>query len=124
MREFIMAASSGGEVDMSKYFELFNSDYSLGNAALVAVMGIVVVFAILLVLVVLLTVFEKIFTIKRKNKTQATAVQTDNMSEDEETVAAIIAAITMLYAQESTSSDVVPQFTVRRIKQVSKLNNR
>ena len=57
----LLLAASGADIDMSKYFEFFNSDMSLGKAALIAVLGISVVLVILLILVGLLTVFEKIF---------------------------------------------------------------
>lgn len=127
MRNLIMAAA-GGEVDMSKYFEWLNSDYSIGNAVLVALLGIAVVFTILVVLVLILTLFQKIFTIKVKGKntekqtsdgaSEAIALQT----QDEETVAAITAAVSLLIAEENGGE--APQFTVRRIRQVNQIRNR
>ncbi|MCI8612888.1 MAG: hypothetical protein HFE48_04215 [Clostridia bacterium] len=123
----LLLAASGADIDMSKYFEFFNSDMSLGKAALIAVLGISVVLVILLVLVGLLTVFEKIFSSlskksEAKSKQTANAVSAEDES-DEETVAAIVAAVTMLYA-EDCGEDSVPPFVVRRIKQVSQLNSK
>lgn len=124
MERFIMAAQSG-DVDMSEIFDLFNSDYSIGNALLIALLGILTVFLILFVLVVVLSLFQKIFTIKLANKSSAVQNVPSAAAEtqqDEETVAAIFAAISMIYAEEKGSEDAVPTFTVRRIRQINQKN--
>lgn len=123
---FIMAESSSP--DMSKYFEWFKSDYSLTEAALIAVLGIVFVIAVLLVLIGLLMLFNVIFrAIEKKTVKQPAAVApaevAPSASEDEETVAAIVAAVSCILQEESEDGQPVP-FTVRRIKQVDKLKSK
>lgn len=93
-------------------FELFNSDLDLLTALLYAVIGIAVVLCVLLILVGLLTVFQKIFAAigksDSKKKKETVQVQSASVENDEETVAAIVAAITMIYAEESGTQEVAP----------------
>ena len=87
--------------------------------------GISVVICVLLILVGLLMIFEKIFSAIGKSdakKQKTKEIEPTAVSEDEETVAAITAAIAMIYAEENGTQEVAP-FTVRRIRQVSKFKN-
>ena len=124
----IISAAGGADFDLSKYFDWFNSDYSIGDAALIALMGILFVLLVLVVLVVLLVVFNKVFGLIEKKATSAEKKKASkedsgvsDMSSasenDEEVVAAITAAISCIYAEESGASQP-PLFTVRRIRQV------
>ena len=103
MRAFFSAAA-GGDFDLSKYFEWGKSDYSIGNAALVAVVGVVIVLVILLMLVLILMAFNKIFVEIEKRGKKAVEAKTSvsaqtaspaayESANDEETTAAIMAAI-------------------------------
>ena len=124
----IISAAAGADFDLSKYFDWFNSDYSIGDAALIALMGILFVLLVLVVLVALLVLFNKVFGLIEKKasgagKKKATesapdSAQAQSFEEDgEEVVAAIVAAISCIYAEESGENEP-PPFTVRRIRQV------
>ena len=119
-------SAAGGDFDLSKYFDWFNSDYTVGNAALVALTGILFVLLTLVVLVALLVLFNKVFVLVEKKATagkkkstdvSAINVSTGEIENDEEVVAAIVAAISCVFAEESGASEP-PPFTVRRIRQV------
>ena len=123
MNGFIGAAAAG-DFDLSKYFKWLDSDYSIGNAALVALIGIVIVLLILLVLVGLLMAFNKIFGAMENRSKKSVDKKAAPIEEsafetidDEETVAAIVAAISCIYAEESGEA-TPPPFTVRRIRQI------
>ena len=122
MFQFLMSAADSEKAPM---FEWFNSDIDLLMALLYAVIGISVVICVLLILVGLLMIFEKIFSAIGKSdakKQKTKEIEPTAVSEDEETVAAITAAIAMIYAEENGTQEVAP-FTVRRIRQVSKFKN-
>lgn len=124
MRNGIISAAAGADFDLSKYFDWFNSDYTLGNAALVALIGILFVLLILIVLVLLLLLFNKVFVLIEKKASGAGKKKANEIApaqsfeeDGEEVVAAIVAAISCIYAEESGGNEP-PPFTVRRIRQV------
>lgn len=113
-------AAKGVEVDMGKYFEWFKSDYKIEFVLAVAFLGIVIVISILLVLVWLLGGFNKIFEkISKSGAAKPVSAGAENLSEteDAETVAAIVAAISCMYASEGTQA---PPFRVRRISRIAR----
>ncbi|MCI8595999.1 MAG: OadG family protein [Clostridia bacterium] len=83
------------------------SDTSLGKAAIIAVLGIVIVFAVLGVLVGILTLFKLIFNVKilKKSKKAVTSAQnatkTESETDDGELIAVIAAAIACLDGEET-----------------------
>lgn len=89
---------------------------NLGDAALYAVLGLLIVFAVLAVLVGILTLFKLVFNIKIGKTTQSvqseTSASTDNDSEE---VAAVISAVIACIDNEKT---VKAPFV---IKSISKL---
>ncbi len=94
---------------------------NLGDAAVYALVGIMVVFAVLVILVAILYLFQFIFGkiekgVGTKNKV-ATPVITDSDETDQETVAAIMAAITVLLEGEQEASEPVP-FVIKKIKRI------
>ncbi len=102
------------------------SDVSLGDGALYAVVGFLIVLAVLALLVGIfyLTGFifqtkflskDNLFERKKKTQDRPNAENSDGESDDE-IVAAITAAIACIYADESADGDVVPEFVIRHIK--------
>ncbi|MBD5132327.1 MAG: hypothetical protein HDT28_07070 [Clostridiales bacterium] len=107
---------------MSTLF-LSASDVKIGDAALYALIGFVIVLLVLALLVGIfyLTGFlfqtkalsrEKLFERKKKPKVESEEADED----DTEIVAAITAAIAAIYSSEGEGDDVKPEFVIRRIK--------
>lgn len=102
--------------------KIFHSDVKFTDALLYALIGIVVVFVVLAVLVIILTLFEKIFTIKIKKHCESEK-ETENVQQMQETgddcevTAAITAAITIILESESPSSTVA-KFRIRSLKEI------
>ena len=95
----------------------------IGKAALLALIGFVIVFLVLAVLVLLLMLFKFLFGLKinfKKNKNAETANEGTaevNEDNDEETVAAITAAIACMLETESGEEQAAP-FVIRKIKRI------
>ena len=114
---FLIAAEEGGTNVSQKI--------GAGKAALIALIGFLIVFLVLAVLVLLLMLFKFLFGLKinfkKKNKTdeiseEATQVNVDS---DEETVAAITAAIAcMLEAEKGEGEEQAAPFVIRKIKRI------
>ncbi len=95
------------------------SDISLGKAAIIAVLGLVIVFAVLAVLVGILTLFKLVFNIKvqpkkKQNAISAIETATQDEADDGELVAVIAAAIACLNGEETVKAPF-------RIKSIKKL---
>lgn len=102
-----------------------NSDTSIGTAALYALLGICIV---VLVLALLVGIFylsgllfrtkalgkDNLFERKPRQKESDEQPVSDSDEEDEQVVAAIVAAISCIY--ESEDGGVKPDFVIRRIK--------
>lgn len=91
----------------------------LGKAALISVLGLLIVFVVLAVLVGILTLFKYVFKIKiGKKPPQATAevaaVQSQGEEDDDEIVAVITAAIMCMSEEENIQAPF-------RIKSIRKL---
>lgn len=96
---------------------------NLGKAALIAVLGIVIVFAVLAVLVGILTLFKLVFRIQigKKHETpvapaESNAAASETQSEDDadEIMAVIMAAIACMEQEETVQAP----FRVKSIRQV------
>ena len=91
----------------------------MGKAAIIALLGILIVFAVLAVLVGILTLFKLIFNVKipskKKKSTDApVSAATENEADDGELVAVIAAAIACLDGEETVQAPF-------RIKSISRL---
>ncbi len=97
-----------------------NDNISYGSAALYALIGFLIVVAVLAVLVGIFYLSGAIFKSKllnrerkNKNKNNEPSVSTDEVADDDgEIVAAITAAITVMLAEDD---DVKPNFVIRRV---------
>lgn len=109
---------------MNALFLAAKSDTSAGDAALYALIGFLIVLAVLAVLVGIfyLTGFlfghtalgkDKLFSRKKKQKTTEAAEENAARSDDEELVAAITAAIAAVL--ENENDGVKPEFVIRRV---------
>lgn len=90
----------------------------LGEAAFIAVLGLLIVFAVLAVLVGILWIFKAVFSIKIGKKTQNVAV-TDNAAvscddDSDELIAAITAALACMYEEEIVKAP----FVIKSIKKL------
>ena len=106
---------------MTRLF-LCASDMGLGDAALYAIVGFIIVLAVLALLVGIFYLSGFLFRTKALGKEnlferKKPAPQADEIVEedDEELVAAITAAISVVLAGESGEPDAVPEFVIRRI---------
>ena len=95
---------------------------SIGDAALYALVGFLIVLAVLALLVGIFYLSGFIFKSKalsgglKKKKDDATAnIAAPAEADDEELVAAITAAISVILSEES-DTDIQPEFVIRRIK--------
>lgn len=98
---------------------------TFGEALIVLVIGMAVIFGVLTVLIGLLHVIRVAIGIIEKPKqapAAPTATQAAEIQEDEETVAAITAAITCILMDEAQSEGndepVVAPFRIKKIKQI------
>ena len=96
-----------------------------GQVALICLIGFVLVITVLVVLIFLLILFSKIFgkldnlSFKKSKPAEVPAGQTAAITdEDEETVAAITAALIAFYdaGRSDGEDDVPPPFVIRSIK--------
>lgn len=99
------------------------TDMSLGDAALYSVVGFAIVLGVLAILVGIFYLSGFLFRTKtlskeklfeRKKKPQVSD-DTEPQEDDDELVAAITAAISVVLSQESGESEAVPEFVIRRI---------
>ncbi len=101
-------------------FKLFEFQMSLGDAAIIAVLGLLIVFAVLAVLVGLLTAFKAIFNIKITKKSdnadKSVAAQNDSADDFDEIVAAISAAIACMNEQDGETATA--PFVIKSITQI------
>ncbi len=98
------------------------TEITTGAAALYAVIGFLIVVAVLALLVGIFYLSGAIFRTKalsrdnlfarRKKADKAAPTET---ADDEETVAAITAAIAVILGEESGDADVKPDFVIRRV---------
>ena len=94
---------------------LASFEMPLGEAALVSLLGILIVFAVLAVLVGILTLFKLVFNIKlTKNKT---ATEQQSVKTDEEDPDEIVAVITAVLACMNEEEVKAPF----RVKSITKL---
>ena len=110
---------------MNLFALLSASDTPISSAALYALVGFLIVLAVLAILVGIFyfTGFlfqktklgsDKLFERKPKQPSVAEKAPAVSEEEDEEVVAAITAAITAMYAEDT--SDSKPDFIIRRVK--------
>ncbi|MDE6401370.1 MAG: OadG family protein [Clostridiales bacterium] len=105
------------------------SDTPISEAAVKALVGFVIVLAVLLLLVGIfyLTGFlfrtkwlskDNLFERKKKNvkSNDVTTVDTNGEETDEELYAVISAVISAMYDDEAIGDDVKPDFVIRRVK--------
>ncbi|MCH5165786.1 MAG: OadG family protein [Clostridiales bacterium] len=104
------------------------SDYSLGEGALYAVVGFMIVLAVLALLVGIFYLSGFLFRtkflsrdnlFKRDKKPENASVQTESADageSDEQLFAVISAVISAIYDEEAQSDSVKPEFVIRRIK--------
>ena len=103
------------------------SDTKISDAALYAIIGFVIVLAVLALLVGIfyLTGFlfstkalskDKLFERKGKNKQPAAQTAADGEETDEELFAVITAVISAIYDSEADGDNVKPDFDMRRVK--------
>lgn len=98
------------------------SDMNLGDAALYAIVGFIIVLAVLALLVGIFYLSGALFKTKALSKEnlferKKPAPQADEVIEedDDELVAAITAAVSVVLAGENSEPDAVPEFVIRRI---------
>lgn len=98
---------------------------TIPEALLVALVGILIVFAILAVLIGILYLFKLVFglPIFKDKKDSVNNLEAEMLLQvsDEETVAAITAAINLILESESaekTSTAVTPAFRIKSIKRI------
>ncbi len=91
----------------------------IGKAALIALLGIVIVFAVLAVLVGILTIFKLVFNIKLEKKPSRNApAASDSVATDEEDDAEVIAAITAAIACMWQEETVTAPFRIKSIRKL------
>lgn len=103
------------------------SDISISDAALRAVVGFIIVLVVLALLVGIFYLSgwlfrtkvlsrDKLFTFNKKDKSKKNQAEVGDKADaesDDEIVAAITAAVTVMLSEEN--DDVVPEFVIRRI---------
>lgn len=96
---------------------------TFGESLIILLIGMIIIFLTLAVLIGCLVIIRYIVNaIERVNvvsapQEQATKVVVE-IEEDEETVAAITAAITCILSEENKGSDIVAPFRIKKIKQI------
>ena len=96
-----------------------NAVVTTGMAALYALIGFIIVVVVLAVLVGIFYLLGAVFNSKKsdskskKSKTAVSDITTDSDNEDE-LIAAITAAITVVLSEEN--ADVTPEFVIRRVR--------
>lgn len=101
-------------------FFLCASDVTIGETAVYALVGFVIVLLVLALLIGIFYLSGFVFKSKLFNKTEqpkspSKTPETSEVDQDEETVAAITAAIALILAEEAGESDVKPDFVIKRI---------
>ena len=93
-------------------------DMPLGKAALIALLGLLIVFAVLTVLVGLLTLFKVIFGMaEKKAKAPASVTESETAptaNDDDELSAVIAAAVACMPVDDAVQA----QFTVKSIREI------
>lgn len=116
MNTLVFLAAEGGLGDLG----FGKSDVGIGNAALYALIGLLIVIAVLALLVGVfyLSGFlfrSKLFNKRSEKKSQAVETAPEPDDDDEELLAVITAAISAVYDGE-TEGDAKPEFVIRRVK--------
>lgn len=113
MIAFFSAGGGLGDLGFGK------SDVAIGDAVLYALVGLVIVIAVLALLVFIFWLSGLLFKSKLMNKTKKdktqSAVAEQPMEDDQELMAVITAAITAVYDSETDGDDARPEFVIRRI---------
>ena len=96
---------------------------TFGESLIILLLGMGVIFLTLTVLIGCLYLIRYVVGLIEKPRTvavtkeEATKVNAE-IEEDEETVAAITAAITCILSEENKGSDIVAPFRIKKIKQI------
>ncbi len=104
---------------MNLFSEALPVKVDFGDSLLILVIGMATIFTALIVLILTVngcSLFFKLANKKKKAKSEVKVetVTVSNNSNEEEIVAAIMAAITAVYAQESDDGDI-PPFRIKSI---------
>ena len=88
---------------------------SLGKAAVIALLGLLMVFAVLAVLVGILTIFKLVFSIKIEKKPVSASESEISEEDDDEIIAVISAAIACIDNEESAKAPFYIK-SIRKLK--------
>lgn len=99
---------------------------TIPESLLIALVGMVIIFAVLAVLTLILIGFKQIFKIKWLRDDYVKPVKNENLQldevvsteDDEQEIAAVMAALMCFYDTEKSETNTVAPFRIRNIKRI------